>query len=704
MQTSSIQAETMNTSHASSEHEYRKQSRKVIGKYFLSKTLGKGSMGKVKLALNADTNERLAVKIIPRKFNTTPNMTRKREKNRELRTIREANIMLLLDHPYIAKVYEMALVDDFYYLFMEYVDGGQLLDYIISHGRLKEKHARHIARQIASALDYCHRNSIVHRDLKVENILISSSGDIKIIDFGLSNLFSPDSYLSTFCGSLYFAAPELLEGRTYIGPEVDIWSFGVVIYILVTGQVPFDDPTIAGMHNKVKQGHIEYPSYLSTDCKSLLQRMLCTNRKKRATLSEVIMHPWMNKGYDCIVDNYLPERKPLELPIDMNIVRGMQGFKLGSEEAISEELKKLITSTEYQQHSESEPYHPLISIYYLIKEHMERNDKASSVVANHKVSSSSSSSSIENTHMFDNSVVIHDADNNQGRVQVSSSCPTNNNRGTTQDSQQTDLLFSPPPYFYDSSNRSYPSQHRSDDTSSKPSTPSNLFRRLSRRFSRQHAIPIEDNSISFNEKRTTTTLNNHTHLSSPETTPNSKLDRFLRRAKSITIKDIPSIKQQQQQQQQKQLYSQRRKSMMSYKEIHRKDDEALVRKRQSNEEHPSSRDLLDQNNSTQQPQADHIVHSVYVKGLFSVSTTSTKKASEIRLEIINILHKQNIKYREMDDRFECVVLKGGCIKFDIYIVKIPWLLGMRGLQFRRTSGDSWQYKDLCRKILDTIRL
>lgn len=138
-----------------------------------------------------------------------------------------------------------------------------MLDYIISHGRLKEKQARKFGRQIASALDYCHRNSIVHRDLKIENILISKTGDIKIIDFGLSNLFSPRSHLKTFCGSLYFAAPELLQARQYTGPEVDIWSFGIVLYVLVCGKVPFDDQSMPQLHAKIKKGVVDYPAWLS---------------------------------------------------------------------------------------------------------------------------------------------------------------------------------------------------------------------------------------------------------------------------------------------------------------------------------------------------------------------------------------------------------------------------------------------------------
>ena len=143
-----------------------------------------------------------------------------------------------------------------------------MLDYIISHGRLKEKQARKFARQVASALDYCHRNSIIHRDLKIENILISKTGDIKIIDFGLSNLFSPQTHLKTFCGSLYFAAPELLQAKQYTGPEVDLWSFGIVLYVLVCGKVPFDDQSMPQLHAKIKKGYVEYPPWLSQGMES----------------------------------------------------------------------------------------------------------------------------------------------------------------------------------------------------------------------------------------------------------------------------------------------------------------------------------------------------------------------------------------------------------------------------------------------------
>ena len=210
-------------------------------------------------------------------------------------------------------------------MLFEYVNGGQMLDYIISHGRLKEKQARKFARQIASALDYCHRNSIVHRDLKIENILISKTGDIKIIDFGLSNLFSPRFLLKTFCGSLYFAAPELLQARQYTGPEVDVWSFGIVLYVLVCGKVPFDDQSMPQLHAKIKRGVVDYPQWLSagklrerkrmmarlltlpTECRSIISRMLVVDPKERATLQEIMSHPWMVKGFNTVPENYLPE-------------------------------------------------------------------------------------------------------------------------------------------------------------------------------------------------------------------------------------------------------------------------------------------------------------------------------------------------------------------------------------------------------------
>ena len=239
----------------------------TTGHWELGKTIGAGSMGKVKLARNKETGEHVAVKIVPRgsteSEHRTPQERERADHSKEIRTAREAAIVTLVDHPYICGMRDVVRTNYHWYMLFEYVNGGQMLDYIISHGRLKEKQARKFGRQIASALDYCHRNSIVHRDLKIENILISKNGDIKIIDFGLSNLFSPRNHLKTFCGSLYFAAPELLQAKQYTGPEVDVWSFGIVLYVLVCGKVPFDDQSMPQLHAKIKKGFVEYPPWLT---------------------------------------------------------------------------------------------------------------------------------------------------------------------------------------------------------------------------------------------------------------------------------------------------------------------------------------------------------------------------------------------------------------------------------------------------------
>ncbi|KAF8530212.1 Pkinase-domain-containing protein [Hysterangium stoloniferum] len=334
-----------------------RSSNKVLGDYTLSKTLGQGSMGKVKLAQHNVSGEKLAIKIVPR-VQPTPMpagasqeaITRQQSKDasKEIRTIREASLCLLLHHPYICGMRELIVHQHHYYMVFEYVNGGQMLDYIISHGRLRERVARKFARQIGSALEYCHRNNVVHRDLKIENILISHTGNIKIIDFGLSNLYNPSAHLATFCGSLYFAAPELLLAKVYTGPEVDVWSFGVVLYVLVCGKVPFDDQSMPALHAKIKRGFVEYPVWLSAECKHLLSRMLVTNPASRATLNEVLNHPWMIRSFFGPPDPHLVHREPLRPDeLDPQVIRGMTGFEFGTPEEIHRRLVTILESDLY---------------------------------------------------------------------------------------------------------------------------------------------------------------------------------------------------------------------------------------------------------------------------------------------------------------------------------------------------------------------
>ncbi|KZW01457.1 Pkinase-domain-containing protein [Exidia glandulosa HHB12029] len=342
-----------------SKREQRRSASRIVGDYSLGKTLGAGSMGKVKLAYHTSTGERLAVKIVPRPnaasstSATTPEAQAKqiaKDASKEIRSVREASLSMLLYHPYICGMREFIVQPNNYFMVSEYVNGGQLLDYIISHGRLRERVARKFARQISSALEYCHRNNVVHRDLKIENILISANGSIKLIDFGLSNLFNPAAHLSTFCGSLYFAAPELLNAKVYTGPEVDVWSFGVVLYVLVCGKVPFDDQSMPALHAKIKRGVVEYPAWLSADCKSLLARILVTNPALRATMHEIFHHPWMLRGHAGPQSVHFPKRSPLRSEdIDPAVVRGMTGFEFGTEKEITKKLTAILESEPYQR-------------------------------------------------------------------------------------------------------------------------------------------------------------------------------------------------------------------------------------------------------------------------------------------------------------------------------------------------------------------
>ncbi|KAJ7118781.1 kinase-like domain-containing protein [Mycena epipterygia] len=176
-------------------------------------------------------------------------------------------------------------------------DHQTLLDYIIAHGRLRERVARKFAHQIGSALAYCHHHNIVHRDITVDNILISPTGDAKITNFNFATTYNPFGHLYTFCGTSYFPAPEMCAQKPYVGPEVDVWGLGVVLYILVCGRSPFDAHDIKTIHAKIMRGSAEYPFHLSGKCENLLSRMLTPNPTLRVSLSEVLSHPWMVCGF-----------------------------------------------------------------------------------------------------------------------------------------------------------------------------------------------------------------------------------------------------------------------------------------------------------------------------------------------------------------------------------------------------------------------
>ena len=259
-----------------------------VGNYEFIKTLGEGNFAKVKLARHAPTGLEVAIKIIDKS---------QLDEKKLSKLYREVRIMKLLRHPHIVRLYEVIETKSTLFLVMESASGGELYDYLVVHGRMKEKEARAKFRQILSAVYYCHQKRVIHRDLKAENLLLDANLDIKIADFGFSNLYDPDLKLDTFCGSPPYAAPELFQGRRYTGPEVDMWSLGVILYVLTTGCLPFDGKNLQEMRESVCRGKYRIPFYLSDPCEKLLRKFLIRDPFKRASLEILIDDPWLNEGY-----------------------------------------------------------------------------------------------------------------------------------------------------------------------------------------------------------------------------------------------------------------------------------------------------------------------------------------------------------------------------------------------------------------------
>ncbi|XP_029624766.1 5'-AMP-activated protein kinase catalytic subunit alpha-1 [Salmo trutta] len=260
------------------------EGRVKIGHYILGDTLGVGTFGKVKVGQHELTKHQVAVKIL------------NRQKIRSLDVVgkirREIQNLKLFRHPHIIKLYQVISTPTDIFMVMEYVSGGELFDYICKNGKLDEKESRRLFQQIISAVDYCHRHMVVHRDLKPENVLLDAQMNAKIADFGLSNMMSDGEFLRTSCGSPNYAAPEVISGRLYAGPEVDIWSSGVILYALLCGTLPFDDDHVPTLFKKICDGIFFTPQYLNPSVTALLKHMLQVDPMKRATIKEIREDEW----------------------------------------------------------------------------------------------------------------------------------------------------------------------------------------------------------------------------------------------------------------------------------------------------------------------------------------------------------------------------------------------------------------------------
>lgn len=261
----------------------------VIGPYKLRRKVGKGSFATVWVAEQQLVNRNVAVKIIDRSQMTT--------EDAQTRFVRELNLIKQMDHPFITKLFDVIEDEKFTYLVMEYAENGNLLNFVNSHGRLPEPQARRYFSQLISALEYLHNvRFVAHRDLKAENVLLDRYNNIRLIDFGLSNIFTEDDpNLKTACGSPAYASPEMVRGRQYT-KAADVWSSGILLYAMVAGCLPFDDDNMQRLLQKIAFTEPRYPSFLSPQLVDLLTKILQKVPTERYSIEKIKTHPWFSQS------------------------------------------------------------------------------------------------------------------------------------------------------------------------------------------------------------------------------------------------------------------------------------------------------------------------------------------------------------------------------------------------------------------------
>ena len=317
-----------------------------IFQYQIKGKIGEGMFGKVKLGIHLFTKEKVAIKIFDKG---------KIKKDKEQEYIeREISILKKLNHYNIIKLYNIIHTDNFIFLIQEYVPNGELLHFLESSENinLSEKDICKIYQQIISGIEYLHEVGIAHRDLKLENILLNFKNDIKIIDFGLSNKYNKDNeeLLQSSCGSPCYAAPEMIKGAKYHGVDTDIWSSGIILYLMLCKTFPFNDKNNSKLYQKILSGKFNLPSYLSNEAKDLLSKLLKVNPSERIKLNEIKKHPWFNLIN--VKKNYLfgIDINKTIMPLDEDIIKEMKMFGIDSHVIIDNILRNYynnITTTYY---------------------------------------------------------------------------------------------------------------------------------------------------------------------------------------------------------------------------------------------------------------------------------------------------------------------------------------------------------------------
>ncbi|XP_062217993.1 putative CBL-interacting protein kinase 13 [Phragmites australis] len=263
----------------------------LLGQYEVGKLLGQGNFAKVYHARNVRTGEEVAIKVMEKEKIFKSGLTALIK--------REIAVLRRVRHPHIVQLYEVMATKLRIYFVMEYVRGGELFARV-AQGRLREEDARRYFQQLVSSVAFCHARGVYHRDIKPENLLVDDSGDLKVSDFGLSAVAEQmrhDGLFHTFCGTPAYVAPEVLSRRGYDAAKADLWSCGVVLFVLMAGYLPFQDRNLVGMYRKIHKGEFRCPRWFSPELTRLLRRVLDTNPKRRATADEIMDNEWFKIGF-----------------------------------------------------------------------------------------------------------------------------------------------------------------------------------------------------------------------------------------------------------------------------------------------------------------------------------------------------------------------------------------------------------------------